>query len=318
MTNTFARLMLVAILSTLLATDAGIAQSKTNVSELAASMATTFLTPNQRKEDPEFSERDEIRKTFPITLGARVEVSSIRGSVEIETANIEVAEVHIVRSARSRADLEQHKIDIESTPQSLVIRSEQLQHNSGSGYGPDVRHQVMLKLPRRVELSVRSISGHARIGDVEGQLIVNSISGSLSVGAVDGQVQVSSVSGDVDIGQVNQSVEIKSVSGNVNIGQVVGFLDVSNISGALSAVISKLAQRGVQINSVSGQVELRFRYELNAQLSTNSISGKVSIEVPNVTMQSSPGASSLRAVIGKGGSSISINNVSGGIRLSRG
>lgn len=314
MTNTFARLMLVAILSTLVATDAGITQSTTNVSESLASMATTFLTPNQRKEDSEFSERDEIRKTFPITLGARVEVSSIRGSVEIETANIEVAEVHIVRSARSRADLEQHRIDIESTPQRLVIRGEQQQRTSG----PDVRHQVMLKLPLRVELSVRSISGYARIGDVDGQLIVNSISGSLSVGAVDGQVQVSSVSGDVDIGQVNQPVEIKSVSGNVNIDQVVGFLDVSSVSGALSAVISKLGPRGVQINSVSGQVELRFRGELNAQLSTNSISGKVSIEVPNVTMQSSPGASSLRAVIGRGGSSISINNVSGGIRLSRG
>jgi putative adhesin len=335
MTNTFSRSLLVAILTTLPVTDAATARSKTNVSETPALIASTFLAPNQR-EDSELREKDEIRKTFALSPGARVEVSSIRGSVEIETANIEVAEVHIVRSARSRADLEQFKIDIESTPQSLVIRGQQGRRNSGSGYGPDVRHQVTLKLPRRVELSVRSISGHVRIGDLEGQLVVssvsgslrvgavdgrvqvNSVSGSVSVGAVNGQVQVSSVSGDVDIGQVNQPVEIKSVSGSVKVGQAVDFLDVSSVSGALSAGISKLGERGVKINSVSGSVELRFTDELNAQLSTNSISGKVSIEVPNVTMQSEPGASAIRALIGKGGPPISINGVSGGVRLVRG
>lgn len=332
MTNTFTELILVAILSTLTATGAATARSKMNVSESPVSMASTFFAPNQRTN--ELSEKDELRKTFPLAPGARVEVSSIRGSVEIETANIEVAEVHIVRSARNRADLEHHKIEIESTPQSLVIRGEQRPRNSGSG--PDVRHHVMLRLPRRVELSLNSISGHARIGDLDGPLVVNSVSGSLTVGSVEGRVQVNSVSGsvsvgavggrvhvnsvsgDVSIGQVNQPVEIKSVSGGVKIGQVVDFLDVSSVSGALSAGISKLGERGVKVNSVSGSVELRFTDELNAQLSTNSVSGKVSIEVPNVTMQSEPGASAIRALIGRGGSPISINGVSGGVRLVRG
>lgn len=270
-----------------------------------------------RKNASALLEQDEIRQTVQLTPGARVEMSSIRGSVEIETANIEVAEIRIVRSAPSRHDLEQYKIGIENKPQSLIIRGEQRQRNSGTGFGPDVRHQVMLKLPRRVDLSVRSVSGQVRIGDVDGQLMVSSVSGSLSVGAVDGKVQVSRVSGEVDIGQVNQQVEIKSVSGNVKIGKVVGFLDVSSVSGALSAVISKLGKRGVQINSVSGQVELRFRGELNAQLSTNAISGKVSIEVPNVTIQSSPGASAIRALIGKGGPPISIKGVSKSVRLAQ-
>jgi DUF4097 and DUF4098 domain-containing protein YvlB len=126
------------------------------------------------------------------------------------------------------------------------------------------------------------------------------------------------VSGSVDIGQVKQQAEIKSASGNVTIGQVMGSLDVSSVSGTLSAGISKLGDRGVQIDSVSGQVELHFRGELNAQLSTDSISGKVSIEVPNVTMQSSPNANAIRALIGKGGPPISIKGVSKGVRLTHG
>lgn len=286
-------------------------------SVLTIPMVAAFLPQNKRNSSSELRERDEIRQTFKLTAGTRVEVSSIRGLVEIETANIEVAEIHIVRSADSRGDLEQHKISVESKPQSLVIRGEQRERSSGSGFGPDVRHHVMLKLPRRVDLAVRGVSSEVRIGDVDGQVEVSSVSGSVRVGVVDGQVKISGVSGGIDIAQVNH-LEIKSVSGNVKIEQMMGFLDVTSISGLVSAGISRLGQRGVQIKSVSGEVELRFRGELNAQLSTDAISGKVSIEVPNVTMQRSPGGTAIRALIGKGGPPISINGVSKSVRLSQG
>lgn len=278
-------------------------------------MADVSAQNNHKENISEFRERDEIRQTFRLAPDARVEVSSIRGLVEIETANIEVAEIQIVRSARSRNELEQYKIGIVNTPQSLIIRGETRQRISGTGFGPDVRHQVTLRLPRRVDLFINSISGGVRIGDIKGQLVVSSISGSVSTGAVDGQVQVSGVSGEVTIGRASRQVEIKSVSGNVNIGQVVGYLNVSGVTGNLSVSIAELGERGVEINSISGQVELRFKGELNAQLNTNSISGKVSIEVPNVIVQSRPNASQIRALIGKGGSPISINSVTSYVRL---
>ncbi len=270
---------------------------------------------NKPRDSSEFSELDEIRRTFRVAPGTRVEISSIRGSVKVEAADTDIAEIRIVRSAQSRDALEQYKIGIENNPQSLIIRGEQRQRISGEGFGPDVRHQVTLRLPRRVNLSIQSISGQVQIGDVGGQLVVSSVSGSLVAGAIDGQVQVSGVSGGVTIGQASHQVELKNVSGNVNIGQAVDYLNVSGVTGNLSVGIAELGERGIEIKSVSGQVELRFKSELNAQLNTNSISGKVTIEVPNVIVQSRPNASAIRALIGKGGSYISINSVTSGIRL---
>jgi hypothetical protein len=287
-------------------------------SAVALPCASALFVQDRHKEVGALRERDEIRQSHRLAPGTRVEVSSIRGSVEIETADIEVAEIHIVRSAQSRDALEQYKVGIENKPQSLIIRGEQRLRNSASGSGPEVRHHVMLRLPRAVNLSVSSISGGVRIGDIAGQLSVNSVSGSLTAGAVDGQAQINSVSDSVTLGQVTQSVEIKSVSGNVALGQSVGALDVSGVSGSLSAGVSNLGARGVRISSVSGQVELRFRDQLNAQLSADNVSGKVSIEVPNVTMQSAPGSSAVRALIGTGGHPISINGVSRDVRLTQG
>src|SRR5687767_13476735 len=73
----------------------------------------------------EFRERDEINQTYQLAPGARVEVSSIRGHVEITNSDSATAEVQIIRTARTRADLEYHKIEIDHTTNSLVVRGVQ-------------------------------------------------------------------------------------------------------------------------------------------------------------------------------------------------
>ena len=70
----------------------------------------------------------------------------------------------------------------------------------------------------------------------------------------------------------------------------------------------------MQISSVSRQVELRFRNEVDAQLTAKSVAREISIDLPNVTIEDK-GAASTTARIGKGGPSISINSVSGGVHL---
>src|SRR5215510_1669342 len=116
----------------------------------------------------DFKERDEFNQTYQLPPGARVEVSSIRGPVEIVTSDTATAEVKIIRTARTRADLEYHKIEVEQTGNSLVVRGvqdpeERRQQNI------QVNHHVILKLPRRIDLQVSSISGSLKAGDIDGQ-----------------------------------------------------------------------------------------------------------------------------------------------------
>lgn len=286
---------------------------------MTIAQTSAFPVQDKRQSGSEFGERDETHQTFKLVPGAQVDMSSIRGTVEIDMADIEVAEIHITRSAQSRDALAQYKISIEHKPQSLSIHGEQRQSNSGAGFGADVRHQVKMRLPRHVDLSVRSVSGDVRIlGDISGHLAVSSVSGMLSAGAVSGRVEVSSVSGSTIIGDVSQQVDIKSVSGNLTVGQAVGSLNVSGVSGNVFAGVAKIGPRGIQVKNISGQVELRFRDELNAQLKTSHISGKLYLDVPNVTMQSKAGASAVNAQIGTGTHPISIDNISSDVRLTQG
>lgn len=264
----------------------------------------------------DFQERDEINQTYQLAPGARVEVSSIRGPVEISNTDSATAEVHIIRTARARADLEYHKIEVEQTGNSLVVKGVQ-EPDSRRRENIQVNHHVILKLPRRIDLAVTSVSGSLKIGDVDGQTVVSSISGSASIGNVGGKLQVSSVSGNLAVGNVGADARVTSVSGNLGLGQVNGSLNVSSVSGGLNATLASLSTEGMHVKSISGTVEIAFKSDVNADFSADHVSGQVHLDMPNVTRDSEAKSSSVRARIGAGGTPITFSSVSGNIRLAR-
>ena len=264
----------------------------------------------------EFRERDEINQTYQLAPGARVKVSSIRGHVEITNSDTTTAEVQIIRRARTRADLEYHKIEVDHTTNSLVVRGVQ-EPEDRQRQNIQVNHQVILKLPRRIDLSVKSVSGPVKAGDVDGQAHVSSISGSANIGNVGGKLQVTSISGSLDVGNVGAEARVSSISGSLRLGQVNGSLDASSISGGLNATLTSLSPQGIHIKSVSGSVEIGFKSDINADFNAEHISGGVYLDVPNVVREGDEKSNNVRARIGAGGTPITITSVSGNIRLTR-
>jgi hypothetical protein len=261
-----------------------------------------------------WGEREEVRQTYELSSGARVSVASISGPVEIETGAGGTAEVHIIRTARSQADLQYHRVIIEHTGTSLTLRGEQ---DRGTPRGVQVNQHVMLKLPVNVDLSINSISGHAVIGDIGGHAHVNSISGPVTIGDVNGEAVVTSISGHLSIGRAGGQVQVKSISGSVDVGQATGHFEASSISGSVRATIAQIGAGGISINSISGNVTLRLSDAVNAEIHASHYSGEVYLNVPNVVVQGKMTPSEVRGLIGSGGPTISISNVSGSITLQR-
>ena len=236
---------------------------------------------NDGQSQRDLPERDEINQTLNLANGARVEVSGINGMVEIETANTSTAEIHIVRSANNRADLEYHRIVVEQAADRLVVRGEKENDRTRNGHGHEVRQRVMLKIPRQVDLSTSGINGK------------------VTVGAIDGPVRLSGINGKVDEAQAR------------------GYSDISGINGRVSITVTGLGERGIHVSGINGGVELKFAEDLNADLDVSAVNGAVNTDVSNVTVQGKLDRSNFRAKIGSGGSPISISGVNGRVRLSR-
>ncbi len=263
----------------------------------------------------DLKERDEINRTYQLAPGTSVDVSSISGSVEISNSDGATAEVQVIRTARTRADLEYHKVEVEQVGNRLVVRG--VQEPGNRGQNARVNHHVIMKLPRRVDLTVSSISGSLKVGDADGETKVTSISGSVIIGNIGGPLQARSISGNFEAGNVGAEVHVTSISGNVGIRQLKGSLEVSSVSGSVKTTIDQLDTQGVRIRSVSGSVEIGFKGEINADFNAESFSGEVYLDVPGVTKDIDEKHSRVRARIGGGGSPITISSVSGNIRLTR-
>jgi hypothetical protein len=240
-----------------------------------------FVQKEDSQRDNDYPEKDEINQTYQLAAGAKVDVSGINGSVEIETASGNTAEVHIVRSAKTREALQYRKIIIQQSSTSLVIKGEEEKDRDRNWRDKDVRQRVFLKLPRQITLDTSGVNGRVTVGEVDGP------------------------------------VTISGVNGKVDVAQALGYSRLSGINGKVSVTIARLGERGANIDGINGGVEIRFTEDINADLEVSGINGNVNTELPNVTMQGKMERNNFRAKIGSGGSPIQISGINGRVTLTR-
>jgi len=225
--------------------------------------------------------REEIRKSYDLAPGARVEVSGINGWVKIETSDSKSADVYIERTGESQEVLNRRKITIDNTAGGLTIRGEKGDAGLLSRmFGSSPTEHLTLRLPRQISL------------------VAEGVNGSVTSGEVDGRVEVSGVNGKVDIAQASGSAEFNGINGNVSVG------------------LNQIGKDGIDISGINGNIELRLSDGVNADLDASGMNGNVTSDLPNVVVDKNHHGS-YSAQIGKGGNSISASGINGNIRLTR-
>jgi hypothetical protein len=228
------------------------------------------------QSEGEFPEREELRRSFQLSPGATVEVNTIYGTVDIETADTDRAEVYIVRSARRREDFGSRPIKIEQTPTGLVVRGER----DLSQEPAKVRHRVWLKLPRTVNLVVQKINAHVNIGEIEG------------------------------------TVRLARINGAANVAQASDYAELSSINGSLTITLNRIGARGITANDINGALEFRLPYDLDADVRVVGFNGSVNSEMPKTIVLQKRLREIFYARVGAGGAPISIKDVNGSVRFS--
>ena len=223
-----------------------------------------------------YQERDEVDRRFTLPAKARVEVTGINGSVDIKAIDGETAIVEIERTARSRAELDCNKVVLRQVLGKLLIKSEMGCEN----IVVQVKHRVLLSLPRYVDLSVNGVSGPVNIGEIDGTL------------------RISGNTGPINLARSGRN---SIISGNM---------------GTTTIKLQQLDARGLNLSGNMGDIKLYIADELNVVVKVSGFSGSVSSELPNVKFQKT-GAADYYARIGSGGPAITVRGSSGSVLLGR-
>jgi hypothetical protein len=222
--------------------------------------------------DRDLTVRKEIHRQYRLAPNTTVKISTIAGPVEIETTAGEIAQIDILNSAATQAELNCSETPIEQSPGKLVIRSQSL--------CPIVRvdQRVTLKLPRNVNLDLEDIAGHVRIGTTEGMVRLDSIAGPVSTGVLR-TAEISSLACGLSMGidQIGErGVHLSSITGAIELGlsddlnaeftadSIVGNVisDIATIkisTGGRSDFAARIGSGGprIAISSVRGEIHLR-------------------------------------------------------------
>ena len=229
--------------------------------------------------DADDAVRDEIRQSYELAPGARVDVGGINGSVKIETADTKTAQIYIERTASCKDALDRRKVYIESSADRLSIRAETVEHNFFAKlFGSRASEKVTLKLPRQIALAAKGVNGSVVVGEIEGP------------------------------------VELSAINGKVNVAKAAGSATFKGINGNVFAGLKSIEQEGVTLSGINGNIELQLAADVNADFDARGMNGRVIADLPNVSIDKGRHGS-YWARIGNGGTGISARGINGNIRL---
>jgi hypothetical protein len=258
--------------------------ARTNSTQTASAAtspdAAIVKTVSRPDDEYDYPLRVEKRERYKLAPGARVEIERFWGLIEIEPVEGEEADFYLVRSAREEKDFRERRVEVEHKADYLKLRMERERRSvmfqifSDSG---GEKHRLVLRLPRRVNLSLDSVGGRIRLGEFDGSLKLNGINGR------------------IEAARASEFTEIDGVHGNVRL------------------LVNDLKGRGVKIDGVNGRIDVQCGPALNADVEVDGVNGRVITDVSAFAGERRRGG--VEGKIGKGGARIEISGVNGGVRF---
>jgi DUF4097 and DUF4098 domain-containing protein YvlB len=275
---------------------------------------------------------ETLEKTFKVVSPAHLNLSNIRGSVDIHPGEEGIIHVMATKEAGS-GDAKQTEIELSQEADGTVkVATHFPEWAWGWLFGSrPCRVNYVVKVPRSCSLKVNGVSCEILAEGFEGEFAFKSVSGGITLRSLSGPLQVNSVSGDLQLDELNGSLNLKTVSGNLTGKHIQGHVQLDTVSGKISmdesnlnSVTASTVSGGMRyqtalgegpynFNAVSGDVELLVPPETRCSAELRAISGRLTTQIPTTSISRQNGSQT--AEIQGGGVKVLLRSISGNLVL---
>ena len=269
-----------------------------------------------------------LSKRATVAADVTIDVSNVAGRVDVTAWDRNEVELTAV------LEDDDDRLEFEATDRQVRIKVVR----------PDDRYDdhdeavLTLKIPKGARISAETVSADITVAGVLGEQRLETVSGEIRTQAYDAPVKLSTVSGDGTINGTGgkASVSVESISGQVAVSGVRGSFDgevvsgtltinlaaaerlnAKTISGDIDAHAELMPAARVEMETVSGAIALKIKSPVNAEFDLESFSGDIENCFGKQARDKSrygPG-SELSFTQGNGGARVSINSLSGDIKV---
>ena len=225
---------------------------------------------------------NEWTRTYTISPGGALDVVNVNGPIVVEAASGPKVEIRAIRTARAGSDedaqalLKRLEIKEDVTPGRVAI---QTVNGNGVGFGRrsgSVEYRV--RVPSGLQVSVKTENGGIGLHDLDG---------TITAATTNGGVRGTNISGAVSATIVNGGIVI----------------DMARVAGP------------IKLESVNGGIRLEVPADVNADVEAHAVNGGVSTDDEIGLTASDRSRSNLAGKLNRGGVSVSLSTVNGGIRI---
>jgi DUF4097 and DUF4098 domain-containing protein YvlB len=253
-----------------------------------------------------------------------VEIDNSAGSIRV--VGWDKNEVEVVGTLGEQAD----GLDISGGSHRVSISVET--HGTPHGVNSDLE----IKVPKRSRLLIDSFAASIAVEGVDGLIEAETVNSGITIAAGSKEVRAESVNGGVEVACPCRRVEASAVNGPVTIRGASGVVEASTVNGRLLVEGGRFER--AQLESVSGGVEFTGDLDAGATLDVETVSGHVELGLPagvsadfSISSFSGPitnefgpeprrisrytSEKELEFSTGSGGATVTIHTLSGAIRL---
>jgi hypothetical protein len=203
---------------------------------------------------------------YNLQPGARLNLENVNGSVEIEGWDQNAIEITGVKFASSQQLLDEVRIDIRHTPDSVDIRTER---PSAGFWGMGARYTIHVPRMTVVDRIVTS-NGPILLRDIAGQ--------TASLRAI---LRTSNAS--IRAANVQEAVDARTSNGPVDLDNVEGQATAATSNGRITIRLDHPAATPLRATTSNGPIEITLRSEPKDNIRAETSNGSITLNLPAST-----------------------------------
>jgi DUF4097 and DUF4098 domain-containing protein YvlB len=277
-------------------------------------------------------EKEDFHYTKALKSGGRIELENFNGGIEITGWDKESVEIHGTKHAPTKELLDAIQIDIDSTADTLRIKTVRPLERRGN-----LGVKYVLSVPRKVILErIVSSNGGVRVSQLEGNMKLRTSNGGVRVESVKGDLDVTTSNGGIDLNEFTGGAVLHSSNGAIRADGVRGFFEAGTSNGSIDArILESSGSRPIRVSSSNGRVTLTLEGLKNNDVIASTSNSSLTVKLPGavgaqlkastsnssintefeVKTQGSISKNRLEGTIGAGGPLLDLHTSNGSIRV---
>jgi hypothetical protein len=284
---------------------------------LAAALGTGLLLTGCIDIDFGSSDRyqEPFHYSYDLRPGARVNLESFNGSVEITGWDQNKVEITGVKYASTEDGLRALRVDVRNEADYLDVRTER----------PSVRHgnwgaRYTVQMPKGAVLDrITTTNAQIRVRNLDSGGRFKTSNGAIRAENLKGLVDARTTNGMIEVHNIAGGATMKTTNGRIRAEDVGGECSAETSNGSIELAMQSVPKSGIRAETSNGAITVRLPSGAGAQLEANTTNSSINTEMDvNGNVNGVTGnRGHLSGTIGAGGPLIELSTRNGRISVLR-